>query len=614
MHNAPHLLPRLPRLPRRVRLAPLSLALVLAVLAGTDVPLPAPAASAVTDTLLSAEAAAAVADPVVTIAGDIAGGNRGDIATGALVQRIGPDYALTAGDNAYPDGTAADYQKYEQSWGQFKAKTRPAPGNHDYHTAAGSPPYYYTYFASQLPTQNAGQFYAFDVGGWRLYSLNCEISCSATSAQAAWLRNDLATAGAGKHKMAFLHRPRYSCGPTHGSSTTPRALWDALLGARADIVVAGHDHNYQRYPRMGSTGVAANAGMVSFVAGTGGEGLTSVTGTETAEACALAQFHQGSQLGVLKLTLGTTSFSWAFVATDDSVLDSGTQPTLDSFGSSTNTAPVVGAGPDRSITLPSTVSLAGVVSDDGLPSPPGQVTSTWSRVSGPGTVTFTDASSPTTTASFSVAGSYVLQLSATDGALTTSDQVAVTVAPAGGGGTPTTVDVPVRAGGDDAEENIGSGAVSLTSSDLELTTDGTTVQSVGMRFTNVTVPRGATITNAYVQFGVDEVSTGAASLSVAAQDVDNAPAFTTASRNVSSRTSTAARVSWTPASWPTVGLRGSDQRTPNLAPTLAQVIGRTGWTSGNAMALVVTGTGRRTADAFEGGAANAPSLHIEYTN
>ena len=610
MFTAPH---AMPRLPRRVRLLPLNLALVLAVLAGTDASRPTPGVPAATDTVLAATATAAVADPVVTIAGDIAGGNRDDIATGALVQRINPDYVLAAGDNAYPDGTAADYQRYEQSWGQFKAKTRPAPGNHDYHPAAGSPPYYYTYFAGQLPAVNAGQFYAFDVGGWRLYSLNCEISCSATSAQAAWLRNDLATAGAGKHKMAFLHRPRYSCGPTHGSSTTPRALWEVLLGARADIVVAGHDHNYQRYPRMNSTAALSNAGMVSFVAGTGGEGLTNLTGTETTEGCTVAQFHQSNQFGVLKLTLGTSAFSWAFVATDNTVLDSGTQQTLDSFGSGTNAAPVVDAGPDRSVTLPSTASLAGVVSDDGLPNPPGQVTSTWSKVSGPGTVTFASPASPTTTASFGAAGSYVLQLSATDSALTTSDQLTVNVAPSGGGGTPTAVDVPVRAGSDDAEENVGSGSVSLSSSDLELVTDGTTVQTVGMRFTNVTVPRGATITNAYVQFGVDEVSTGSTSLTLAAQAVDNAPAFTTATRNISARATTTAKVSWTPASWPTVGARSLDQRSPSLGPAITEVVGRTGWASGNALALVVTGTGRRTADAFEGGAANAPSLHIEYT-
>jgi hypothetical protein len=273
---------------------------------------------------------------------------------------------------------------------------------------------------------------------------------------------------------------------------------------------------------------------------------------------------------------------------------------------------VVDAGPDRSITLPASASLAGVVSDDGLPNPPAQVTTTWSKVNGPGTVTFTAPGSPTTSATFSTSGSYALRLSATDGALTTSDEVTVTVA-AAGGGTPTTLDIPIRTGSDDAEENVGSGSVGLTSSDLELVTDGSTLQTVGMRFTNVTVPRGATITNAYVQLSVDEVSTGSTGLTLAAQAADNAPTFTTATRNISSRAKTPATVSWTPASWPTVGARGADQRTPNLAPVLSQVVQRSGWTAGNALALVVTGTGRRTADSFEGGASTTPTLHIEYT-
>jgi hypothetical protein len=271
---------------------------------------------------------------------------------------------------------------------------------------------------------------------------------------------------------------------------------------------------------------------------------------------------------------------------------------------------VVSAGPDQSITLPATASLDGTVTDDNLPNPPGTTTTTWTKVSGPGTVGFTNPNAVDTTATFSTAGTYVLRLTANDGALSTSDDITVTVAAAGGGGA-TILDIPIRTGADDAEENNSSGAVSLGSSDLELTTDGTTVQTVGLRFTNVTVPRGATITNAYVQFSVDEVSTAATSLNVAAQDADTAAAFTTATRNISSRPRTAA-IAWTPASWPTVGARGPDQRTPNLAAPLTAVVQRTAWTSGNALALIVTGTGRRTADAFED--TPAPTLHLEYTS
>jgi hypothetical protein len=315
---------------RRVRLARLLLVQICVLAVGAAVS--SPPTEATTGHAPAAVRAAARA-PVVTIAGDIAGSLRGDLETGPLVQRINPTYALVAGDEAYEDGTAADYAQYDQSWARFKAKTRPTPGNHDYHAAAGSPPYYYTYFAAQLPGANGGQYYAFDVGRWRLYSLNCEIDCSATSAQAAWLRNDLATAGAGKHKMAYLHRPRFSCGH-HGSSTRPSALWDLLLTARADVIVAAHDHLYERYPRMSSAGTPSATGMVSFVVGTGGASHDAI-GTGSDPGCALAGFRQNTRFGVLKLTLATNAFSWAFIATDNGVLDSGTPRTLDQFAAPT---------------------------------------------------------------------------------------------------------------------------------------------------------------------------------------------------------------------------------------------------------------------------------------
>jgi hypothetical protein len=277
-----------------------------------------------------------------------------------------------------------------------------------------------------------------------------------------------------------------------------------------------------------------------------------------------------------------------------------------------NRAPVVSAGPDLAITLPATASLAGSVSDDGLPAG-GSLAATWSAVSGPGTVSFTDANATSTTASFSTAGDYVLRLTATDGELSASDTVSVTVAPTGGGGgTPTVTWTAVATGSDDAEE-APSGSVSLTSSDLEVVTDGSTVQTVGLRFPGVQVPRGAQVSAASVQFQTDEVSTDAASITVGAEAGDNPGTFTTASRNVSSRPRTTASVTWTPATWPTVGARGDAQRTANLAPVVQQLVNRAGWTSGNAMVLVMTGTGRRTAEAFESGAAGAPVLEITWT-
>ncbi|MBM7808965.1 hypothetical protein JOD57_004802 [Geodermatophilus bullaregiensis] len=273
----------------------------------------------------------------------------------------------------------------------------------------------------------------------------------------------------------------------------------------------------------------------------------------------------------------------------------------------TNAAPRVSAGPDRRVPLATPASLAGTADDDGLPDPPAAVSLTWSTVSGPGTVTFADASAATTTASFSAPGTYVLRLTGDDGGLQASDDVSVVVDPAGSG----VQDVPVASGSDDAEER--SASVSLTGTDLELVVDGTTTQTVGLRFTGLLVPPGATITAAYVQFSVDEATTAAASLVVAGQAADNPPTFATASRNVSSRPRTTAQVSWAPAAWPTTGARGVEQRTPGLVPVLQEIVARPGWASGNAVVLVVTGSGTRTASASERGAARAPVLHVEWT-
>jgi hypothetical protein len=173
-------------------------------------------------------------------------------------------------------------------------------------------------------------------------------------------------------------------------------------------------------------------------------------------------------------------------------------------------------------------------------------------------------------------------------------------------------DVRVAAGSDDAEENNATGAVNLTSSDLELMTDGSIVQTVGMRFAGLAIPPGATITSAYIQFVVDEAQSVATTVTIKAQASDNAATFTTATGNVASRPRTSAAATWSPPAWTTVGAAGADQRTPDLAGLVQEVVGRPGWASGNALAIIVTGSGHRTAVAFNGSAANAALLHVEY--
>ena len=173
-------------------------------------------------------------------------------------------------------------------------------------------------------------------------------------------------------------------------------------------------------------------------------------------------------------------------------------------------------------------------------------------------------------------------------------------------------EVRVNASTDDAEEEVANGSVSLTSSDLELIADGVDDQLVGMRFNGVDVPNGATIINAYIQFEVDEISTGTTSLSIVGEAADNAATFSSATFNISSRTSTAASVAWAPPDWNTISDAGVDQRTPNLAPVIQEIIDRSGWSADNSLVLIVTGSGERTAESYNGESANAPLLHIDY--
>jgi hypothetical protein len=168
---------------------------------------------------------------------------------------------------------------------------------------------------------------------------------------------------------------------------------------------------------------------------------------------------------------------------------------------------------------------------------------------------------------------------------------------------PVLLSMPVASGADDAEEDVATGAGNLASSDLELVTDRAAVQRVGVRFRAVALPSGGRITSAYLQFRVDEVGSDPASLELRAEAADDAAPSTTAGADLSARTPTSASVSWTPGPWSAVGDAGPAQRTPDRAALVPEVVDRPGWSAGNRLALLVTGSGVRVADSSDGGAA-----------
>ena len=175
--------------------------------------------------------------------------------------------------------------------------------------------------------------------------------------------------------------------------------------------------------------------------------------------------------------------------------------------------------------------------------------------------------------------------------------------------TPQSLDTRIVASADDAEETA-AGKVLLRRRWLDLVYDGAN-QTVGLRF-KVPVPHGATIRRAWVQFTADKANSEATSLTIAGQAVDHAKMFSTKVRNISSRPKTSAVVAWSPEPWNLPGEAGLQQRTPDLSDVIQEIVNRPGWVSGNALTLIIAGTGRRTAESFEAPGTGAPLLHVEY--
>ncbi|RWA77666.1 MAG: hypothetical protein E5X49_07590 [Mesorhizobium sp.] len=193
-----------------------------------------------------------------------------------------------------------------------------------------------------------------------------------------------------------------------------------------------------------------------------------------------------------------------------------------------------------------------------------------------------------------------------------TDTHAYSVAVSGTSSTPVIFETRVATAGDDVEQK-GNGSISTNVTDLELGYDGSTSQTVGMRFTGINIPQGAIITSAYIQFQANEVKTGATSLLIQGDNVDDANPFTNVKFNVSSLPRTTASTAWTPDPWIKVGDHGLAERTPDLTAIVQEIVNRSGWAALNDMAFLITGTGTRTADSYEYNPASAPLLHIEYT-
>ena len=269
----------------------------------------------------SAEPGEAKVEAVLIGAGDVADCSdlSGAEATAKLLE-ANPGTVMALGDLAYPNGTAEDFKCYDRTWGRVKDRTRPAVGNHEFHTTAAA--YYFHYFGVAAGDPKTG-YYSYDLGSWHIVALNSECvdvgGCGARSQEEKWLRADLSAHPVGC-TLAYFHKPRFSSGLNHGNDPELGAFWQALYDFNAELIVNGHDHDYERFAPQDPNGNAdPKRGIREFVVGTGGKSHR-FFGILKANS----EVRNDTTYGVLKLTLKATGYDWKFIPEEGkSFTDSG---------------------------------------------------------------------------------------------------------------------------------------------------------------------------------------------------------------------------------------------------------------------------------------------------
>jgi acid phosphatase type 7 len=238
--------------------------------------------------------------------------------TSDLLVNAGLAAVLPLGDIQYDCGSATEFARsYHLSWGRVKAITRPAIGNHEYHTTGGTGCSssangggYFGYFGAAAGSPG-NFYYSYDIGAWHLIALNSNcsfVSCGSSSAQAQWLRADLAAHPA-RCTLGYWHHPRFTSGTNTPGSNSVTPLYQALYDHGADVVLVGHDHHYERFaPQTPAGGRDLARGIRQFLVGTGGRGFHPIK-----TALPNSEVRNNVTFGVLKLTLRPASYDWQFV-------------------------------------------------------------------------------------------------------------------------------------------------------------------------------------------------------------------------------------------------------------------------------------------------------------
>ncbi len=238
--------------------------------------------------------------------------------TAGLLGRRSYDAILALGDLQYELGAPDAFENvFARSWGRFPT-LRPVPGNHEYETAGASG--YFDVLGSRAGDPGTG-YYSFDLGAWHLVALNSNCDeiggCGEGSPQLTWLRADLA-ANPAPCVLAFWHHPRWSSGSTHGGDLRTDAFWRELSAARADVVLVGHEHHYERFARLDAAGRPSPRGVRQFTVGTGGKSHYGF-----AEPVTGSQVRSDKSYGVLELVLQPLGYRWRFLPATGRFVDTG---------------------------------------------------------------------------------------------------------------------------------------------------------------------------------------------------------------------------------------------------------------------------------------------------
>lgn len=266
-------------------------------------------------------------DPVLIGAGDIADAYdyqlSGALATASLIASFPTATVFADGDQTHANGSDADFMTvYNATWGQFRTRTIPVAGNHEYFSLRGLA--YFNYWGNVAGDPSKG-YYSFNLGTWHIIVLNANCSwvpCSNGSPQEKWLSSDLA-ANSSFCTLAFWHQPLYTSSSTITPTAAVQPFWTDLYSANADLIVNAHAHSYERFaPQDAKGNLDTTRGIVEIVSGTGGASHFAFNSTPAANSLV----RNSTAYGVLKLTLHSTSYDWEFVPiAGQSFTDSGTQ-------------------------------------------------------------------------------------------------------------------------------------------------------------------------------------------------------------------------------------------------------------------------------------------------